>query len=100
MIDPPPINEPGSRVNLDILRTYLRRSRNGSKEIYDGADYRVFAAGRGDISRTGSIETRQPISSSCRFVSRDFAYGRVSRTCIFYSIPYQFLTFNIVNCLI
>ncbi|MDY0029903.1 MAG: tetratricopeptide repeat protein, partial [Pseudobdellovibrionaceae bacterium] len=44
MTDPPPINESGSRVNLGILWTHLRRNRNGSEEIYDGADYRVFAS--------------------------------------------------------
>lgn len=46
--EPPPINESGSRVNLGILWTHLWRSRNGSEEIYDRADYRVFASGRGD----------------------------------------------------
>lgn len=47
MSEPPPINESGPRVNLDILWTHLRRIKNGSEEIYDGADYWVFAAGRG-----------------------------------------------------
>lgn len=47
-IEPPPINESGSGVNLDILWTTLRSSKNGSEEIYDGADYRLFTTGRSD----------------------------------------------------
>jgi hypothetical protein len=48
MSEPTPINESGSRVNLGILWTILWRSKNGSEEIWGGADYRIFASGRGD----------------------------------------------------
>jgi hypothetical protein len=44
VIDPPPINESGSGVILDRIRTLFMEQRNGEEEVHGGADHRAFAA--------------------------------------------------------
>ncbi len=47
-IEPPPINRSTFRVSLDMIWTLFTEVFYGKEAIYDGADYRVFAAGRSD----------------------------------------------------
>lgn len=45
LIEPPPINESGSRVRLDRYWTSFKGEEHGEKALYGGADHRISAAG-------------------------------------------------------